>query len=74
MLRYKNSLLERILLEKGQRRRVPVAVPGVALVLMSHPQVSMSRLSCVPRLAVPPWGRLIFPRTWCPRRPFSVLY
>jgi hypothetical protein len=57
MLRYKNSLLERILLEKGSPNLINSSVcQGTYANLLLH-QVSTSRLSCARRLAVQTWGR-----------------
>lgn len=50
MLRYKNSLLERILLEKGNR---PLRDRLACAYQLTHLQVSMSRPSCKQRLAAP---------------------
>lgn len=51
MLRYKNSLLERILLEKGQC----FSFPSLTYLTNSF-QASMSKPSYVPRRPVQTWG------------------
>ena len=55
MLRYKNSLLERILLEKGSPDFLVLVIKVHALTHCLL-QVSMSRPSCARRLAVQIWG------------------
>jgi hypothetical protein len=68
MLRYKNSLLERILLEKG------ISAPRILEFRITDSaalQVLTSRLSFVPRRAAPTWVQLICLRTLCSLRPFS---
>jgi len=54
MLRYKNSLLERILLEKGDSSSLSFQTSGRKLT--SAHQVSTSRPSCARRLGVPIWA------------------
>lgn len=70
MLRYKNSLLERILLEKGP---CP-ARPFTYLTYLAEPlpQVSMSKLSYALRRPVQTWARLMSPSLWCSRHPYSA--
>jgi hypothetical protein len=71
MLRYKNSLLERILLEKGKPNSTGPAFAQLSL-LTDHLQALMFRLSFVPRLAVPTLDQRTCLRTWSSHRPFSV--
>jgi hypothetical protein len=65
MLRYKNSLLERILLEKGSPDSLKVYQYPDANPLY---QALTSRLSCARRLAVRTWGRREPQRLHTPRR------
>lgn len=65
MLRYKNSLLERILLEKGS---YPIPMrPSLGQSAYTTTQASMFKPSFTPRLAAPTWARLTWPRTWSSR-------
>jgi hypothetical protein len=57
MLRYKNSLLERILLEKGSPDLINMSIYQRAHANPLLHQVSTSRPSCARRLAVQTWGR-----------------
>jgi hypothetical protein len=69
MLRYKNSLLERILLEKGAQHRTMSVFPhAVNTYLRQSSQVLMYKLSFEPKLEVRILVQLMCPRTWCNHR------
>ena len=57
MLRYKNSLLERILLEKGSPDLINMSIYQRTHANPLLHQVSTSRPSCAQRLVVPIWGQ-----------------
>ena len=71
MLRYKNSLLERILLEKGEPRLSGLA-SNTHLANYLPYQASMSKPSFVPRRVALTSGQPICLRIWSNRLPFSV--